>query len=68
MNAFPVTTGIYTVYSPQELLVRWQLDYKKHCRVIPGMYCEAHDEQVPSNMMTAHTHECIVCGASNSTV
>ena len=56
LNAFPVKTGISGVYSPQELLVRWHLDYNKHCRVLPGTYCEVHDEPVPSNTMTSRTH------------
>ncbi len=29
LNAFPVRTSILSKYSPQELLVRWRLDYKK---------------------------------------
>jgi hypothetical protein len=36
LNAFPVKTGVSATYSLRELLVRWQLDYKKHCRVLPG--------------------------------
>jgi hypothetical protein len=31
LNTFPVKTRILGVYSPRELLVRWCLDYKKHC-------------------------------------
>ncbi len=46
-NAFPVKSGISATYSPRELLLRWQLDYKKHCRVLPGTYCEVHDELFP---------------------
>jgi hypothetical protein len=62
LNAFPVKTGISGVYSPQELLVRWHLDYNKHCRVLPGTYCEVHDEPVPSNTMTRRTHTAIAMG------
>ena len=43
LNAFLVKSGISTIYSLQELLVCWQLDYKKHCRVLPGSYCKVHD-------------------------
>ncbi len=39
LNAFPVKTGVLLIYSPRELLVFWRLDYKKHCRVLPGTYC-----------------------------
>lgn len=31
LNAFPVKTGVSGVYLLRKLLVRWQLDYKKHC-------------------------------------
>jgi hypothetical protein len=38
LNTFLVKTGVLLIYSPWELLVRWRLDYKKHCRVLPGIY------------------------------
>ena len=31
LHAFPVRSGISMTHSPQELLVRWKLDYKRHC-------------------------------------
>ena len=62
LNAFPARNGILEMYPPQELLVRWKLDYKKHCRVLPGTYCETHDKPVPTNTMMPQTRECIVCG------
>jgi hypothetical protein len=37
LNAFPVKNGISSMFSLRELLVRWCLDYAKHCRV-PGKY------------------------------
>ncbi len=52
LNAFPVKNGILAVYSPRELLVRWRMDYSKHCRVLPGTHCEVHDKPSPSNTMT----------------
>jgi len=61
LNAFPAKSGISSTSSPRELLVRWKLDYKKHCRVLPGTYCETHDESVPTNTMTPRTHKCIAC-------
>ena len=61
LNAFPAKSGILATYSPQELLVRWKLDYKNHCQVLPGTYCETHNEPVPTNTMTPHTHKCIGC-------
>jgi len=66
LNAFLVKPGISTIYSPQELLVRWKLDYKKHCRVLPGSYCEVHDEPVPTNTVVARTHACIALGPTGN--
>ncbi len=40
LNAFPVKSGILATYSPRELILRWRLDYKKHCRMLPGTYCD----------------------------
>ncbi len=66
LNAVPVKTGISGVYSPCELLVRCRLDYKKHCHVLPGTYCEVHDESIPSNTMTPCTHWGIACGPAGN--
>ena len=62
LNVFPVKSGILQIFLPRELLVRWRLDYKKHCRVLPGTYCEVHDEPVPTNRMVSRTHEAITLG------
>ncbi len=66
LNAFPVKTGVSLIYSPWELFVRWHLDYKKHCRVLPGTYCEVHDESSPSNMMVPRTHKDIALGLTGN--
>ncbi len=68
LDAFLVKPGISTIYSPQELLllVRWKLDHKKHCRVLPGSYCEVHDEPVPTNTVVARTHACIALGPTGN--
>ncbi len=47
LNAFPVKNGISSMFSPRELLVRWRMDYSKHCRVLMGTYCKIHDEPSP---------------------
>jgi hypothetical protein len=51
LNAFPVKSGIFFTFLPCKLLVRWKLDYKKHCQVLPGTYCEVHNESSPLNTM-----------------
>ncbi len=66
LNAFPAKSGISATYSPRELLVHWKLDYKKHCRVLSGTYCETHNEPVPSDTMTPGTHKCIACGPTGN--
>ncbi len=66
MNAFPVKSGISQMFLPRELLVRWQLDYKKHCRVPPGTYCEKHDKPKPTNTMAWWTHEGIALGPTGN--
>jgi hypothetical protein len=66
LKAFPVRTGISDWFSPPEILVRWQLDYKKHCRVLPGTYCEIHNKPDPSNSMVACTHKGIALGPTGN--
>jgi hypothetical protein len=66
LNAFSAKSEISAAYSPRELLVHWKLDYKNHCRVLPGTYCKTHDELVPLNTMTPRTHECIACGPTGN--
>jgi hypothetical protein len=62
LNAFPVKNGISSVFLPRELLVRWRMDYSKHCGVFPGTYCKVHDEPSSSNMMTPWAHKAIAMG------
>jgi hypothetical protein len=57
LNAFLVKTGISSTNLPREILVHWRLDYKKHCRVLLGTYCEVHDKPNPLNSMVGRTHE-----------
>ena len=51
INTFPVKSGISQMFLPEELLVRWQLDYTKHFRVLPGTYCRVQNVPVPTNIM-----------------
>ena len=46
--------------------MRWRSDYKKHCRVQPGTYCEVHDEPVPTNTMSWRSHEAIALGPTGN--
>jgi hypothetical protein len=66
LNAFLVRTGISDWFSPQELLVRLRLNYKKHCWVLLGTYCEIHDKLDPLNSMVACTHKGIALGPTGN--
>jgi hypothetical protein len=66
MNTFPVKSGVSNKISLRELLLRWRLNYKKHCRVEPGTYCEVHDEPTPMNTMTPRTHKAIAMGPTGN--
>jgi hypothetical protein len=66
MNAFPVKSGVFNKILPRELLLRWQLNYKKHCRVEPGTYCEVHNEPTLTNTMTPRTHKAITLGPTGN--
>jgi hypothetical protein len=66
LNAFPVKSGISSSHSPRELMVHWKLDYKRHCRVQPGTYCEVHDEPIPLNTMAPRTHAAIALGPTGN--
>jgi hypothetical protein len=66
LNTFPVKTGVLLIYSPMELLVRWRLDHKKHCWVLPGTYCKVHDEPSPSIRMVPRMHEGIALGSTGN--
>ena len=58
--------GCPTRYYLHELLLRWRLNYKKHCWVEPGTYCEVHNEPTPTNTMMPRTHEAIALGPTEN--
>ena len=53
LNAFLVKSGVSDTFSPREILLRWRMYAKKHCRVLPGSYCEVNDDPNPSNTTVA---------------
>ena len=62
LNAFPVKSGVSKQFSPQEIILRWQLDIKKHCQVMFGEYYEVHNELDPTNTQVPRTHEAFSLG------
>ena len=66
LNAFPVKSGVSETFSPREILLRWSMDAKKHCRVLPVSYCGVHNEPNPSNSTISRTHEGIALGPTRN--
>jgi hypothetical protein len=66
LNAFPVKNRISAVHLPRKLLICWRLNYNKHCQVLPGTYCEVHNEPSPSNTMMPRTHKAIAVGPTGN--
>ena len=62
LNAFPVKSGVSDTFSPREVLLRWEMDAKKHCRVLPSSYCEVQDNPNPFNTTVNRTHKGISLG------
>ena len=62
LNAFPVNSDVSETLYPREILLRWRMDAKKHCRVLPGSYCEVHDNPNSTNTTVSRTHEGISLG------
>ena len=66
LNAFPCKAGVSRNLSPRELVLRQKADFKKHCRVLFGSYCEVHDEPDPTNSTEPRTSEGIALGPSGN--
>ncbi|KAL7447969.1 hypothetical protein ACHAXS_000114, partial [Conticribra weissflogii] len=66
MNAFPVRNGISERFLPRELVLNQKLDFKKHCKIPFGSYCEVNDEPTPLNLMTARTSPAIALGPTGN--
>ena len=62
LNVFTVKSGISQTILLRKLLMRWHLDYKKHCQVQPGTYCEVHNKPVSTNTMAWRTLHAIALG------
>jgi hypothetical protein len=62
LNAFPAKSGVSETLSPHKIVYWYKLDFAKHCRLPFGMYCEVHDEPMPTNSMVTHSTPAIVLG------
>jgi len=66
MNAHIDKQGISEEFSPRELVLRWQLDWKKHCRAPFGVYCIAYDDPSTTNTMQDRATEAIYLGPTGN--
>jgi hypothetical protein len=66
LNAFPSKSGISETLSPRKIVLRHNLDFKRHCRAPFGSYCKAHDEPEPTNNMVLRSTPSIVLGPTGN--
>ncbi len=66
LNALPNRNGVSEDYSPRELVVRQRMDYKKHCQVPFGAYCEVFEDRDRTNTMASRTRGAICLGPTGN--
>ena len=55
LNAFPPKGGLSTEYSPRIILGMSPIEYNKHCKFTFGSYCQASNENQPTNTPNLRT-------------
>lgn len=68
MNAYPDPQGISDEFSPREIVLCWQLDFKTHCRAQFGAYCIVYNEPdaTTTNTMNLRTRNGICLGPTGN--
>ena len=66
INIFPHADGISNILSPRVIVTGVVANYKTHCRVPIGSYCEVHDEPKRSNTETPRTSPAIALNATGN--
>ncbi|KAL7460774.1 hypothetical protein ACHAXS_001215, partial [Conticribra weissflogii] len=66
LNAVPSKNGVSKDYSPREIVVRQKLNYKNHCCVPFGAYCEVFEDRERTNTMASRTREAISLGPTGN--
>ena len=66
LNAHVDKEGILQEFSPRELVLRWQLDWTKHCSAPFGTYCIAYDDPSTTNTMQDRCTEAIYLGPTGN--
>src|SRR5210317_1938862 len=62
LNIIPHVDGVSEVFGPFTLIQGHHVDFKKHCALAVGSYCEVHDEPHPTNTETVRTTSGIALG------
>ena len=66
INAHIDKQGISDIFSPRELVLRWQLDWTKHCCAPFGIYCIAYDDPSKTNMQEDRATEATCHGPTGN--
>ena len=66
MNAYRSGAGISRDLSPREIVLRWQLSWKVHCRAHFGSYCVVYDEPDRTNTMASRGRDCVCLGPTGN--
>lgn len=66
LNMFPRKGSISDNLSPRIIVTGTTLNFKHHCRVPFGTYCQIHDEPSPSNTPTPRTSGAIALNAQGN--
>jgi hypothetical protein len=66
LNSLPVATGVSDKYSPREIILGRELDFKKYCKATFGSYTEAHNNPTITNTMHPCTFPVIFLGPTGN--
>ena len=64
LNAFPVTDGVSSQYSPRYIILGFLLEFNKHVRLEFGAYVQTHEEH--NNNMSDRTVGAICLGPTGN--
>ena len=55
LNAFHPTGGVSTEYSPRTIMTGHPIHYNRHCKITFGSYCQAGQQNTPTNTTNLRT-------------
>ncbi len=50
LNSLPAAAGVSNKYSPREIVLGCEINFKKHCKATFGSYLKAHDDPTITNI------------------